>query len=38
LVGALVAVCNDPQQQQDIPCVMGFTKKFDLEFLPPPGA
>ncbi len=29
-VGAL-----SPQQQQDIPCVMGIAKKFGLEFLPP---
>jgi len=33
-----VTVGNDPQQQQDIPRGMEITKKFGLEFLPPPGA
>jgi hypothetical protein len=32
-----VAVCKDPQQQQDIPRVMEIAKKFGLEFLPPPA-
>jgi hypothetical protein len=33
-----LAVCKDPQQPPDIPCVMEIAKKFGLEFLPPPGA
>jgi hypothetical protein len=32
-----VAVCKNPQQQQDIPRVMKMAEKFGLEFLPPPG-
>ena len=34
----MVAVCQDPQQPQDIPRVLEITKKFGLEILPPPGA
>jgi hypothetical protein len=37
-IGALVAVCQDPQPPSDIPCGMEMAKKFRLEFLPPPGA
>ena len=33
-----LAVCKDPQQQQDIPRVMEIAKKIGLEILPPPGA
>jgi len=29
-----VAVCQDPQQQQDIPRGMEIAKKFGLEILP----
>jgi len=36
-IGALVGVCQDPQQPQDIPRVMEMAKRFGLEFLPPPG-
>ena len=32
-VGAL-----SPEQQQDIPCVIGLGGKYGLEFLPPPAA
>ncbi|HEY1489849.1 MAG TPA: hypothetical protein VGF90_02315 [Verrucomicrobiae bacterium] len=38
LVGALVAVCKDPQQRQDVPRVLEIAKKFGLELLSPPGA
>jgi hypothetical protein len=37
-IGALVAVCKDPQQPQDIPRGMEMAKKSGLEFLPPPDA
>jgi hypothetical protein len=37
-IGALVAICQDPQQPPDIPRGMEIAKKFGLEFLPPPGA
>jgi hypothetical protein len=37
-IGAVVAVCKNPQQPQDIPRVMEISKKFGLEFLPPPSA
>ena len=37
-IGALVAVCQDPQQPPDIRRVLEIAKKFGLEFLPPPVA